>query len=285
MTIDEKYKHLQNYILEHGSAAVAFSGGVDSSFLCYAAFEALAEKAIAITVVSPMLPKTEIDDAKKIASQIGIKHFLITENKIDDLVASNPKDRCYYCKKIEFAQILAVAKKNNVSTVFDGSNTDDLNDYRPGLKALHELQIVSPLREAELTKSDIRELSRRFNLPTWDKPSFACLASRIPYGDKIDAEKLLRVEKAEDVLRHAGFKQFRVRSHGDIARIEVSPPERQLFFNDKILDDISRDIKAAGFLFVSMELEGYVMGALNRTHLAGGALPSKTRNDIPVGAL
>jgi uncharacterized protein len=179
-------------------------------------------------------------------------------------VAANPKERCYFCKKIEFGSILEEAKKHGIHTVLDGSNLDDLGDYRPGLQALAELEIFSPLRAAELTKADIRELSKRFDLPTWDKPAFACLASRIPYGERIDQAKLSRVEKAEDALREAGFRQMRVRSHGDIARIEVAPEERKRFFDEALLDSISGKLKSFGFLYVSMELEGYALGNLNR---------------------
>ena len=164
----------------------------------------------------------------------------------------------------ESRDIADEAKKHGVHTVLDGSNMDDPGDYRPGLRALEELEIYSPLRAAELGKAEIRELSRRFGLPTWDKPAFACLASRIPYGERIDREKLSRVEKAEETLRRAGFRQFRVRSHGDIARIEVAPEERRRFFNEKTLDSVSRELKALGFLYVAMELEGYLMGNMNR---------------------
>lgn len=264
MTIDEKYELLLKTISSRGSAAVAFSGGVDSSFLCRAAAEALGERAIAITVVSPMLPRSEIDWAKRIAAQVGIAHYFVDDPKIEDAVAANPADRCYHCKKIEFGNILAAAKAHGVACVLDGSNLDDLGDYRPGLRALEELGIASPLREAGLSKAEVRELSRRLGLPTWDKPAFACLASRIPYGERIDAEKLARVEKAEDALRGFGFRQFRVRSHGDIARIEVAPEERSSFFDGKKLDAISKTIKDCGFLYVAFELEGYAMGNLNR---------------------
>jgi uncharacterized protein len=260
----EKYQALLNMIAARESAAVAFSGGVDSSFLCYAAAAALGPRAIAITVVSPMLPKSEIDCARRVAEQVGIEHVLIEEAEIDEEVAANPKDRCYFCKKIEFGSIMEEARKRGVNTVLDGSNMDDLGDYRPGLQALAELRVFSPLREAALTKAEIRELSRRFNLPTWDKPAFACLASRIPYGERIDRAKLSRVEKAEDRLREAGFRQFRVRSHGDIARIEVAPEERRRFFDEALLDRVSKDLKSYGFLYVSLELEGYLMGNLNR---------------------
>jgi uncharacterized protein len=264
MTLDEKYERLLEIIAAQGSAAVAFSGGVDSSFLCHAAAAALGDKAVAITVVSPMLPRSEIDGAGEIAARIGITHFLIEEPEIDEEVAANPRERCYFCKKKEFGNILQAARNRGIAVVLDGSNMDDLGDYRPGLKALEELRILSPLREAELTKGEIRELSRRFDLPTWDKPAFACLASRIPYGERIDREKLSRVEKAEDTLRALGFRQFRVRSHGGIARIEVAPEERRRFFDETLLDSVSRTFKSYGFLYVALELEGYVMGNMNR---------------------
>ncbi|MDR2376999.1 MAG: ATP-dependent sacrificial sulfur transferase LarE [Treponema sp.] len=264
MDIDEKYRRLLEIIRAQESAAVAFSGGVDSSFLCHAAVAALGLGAVAITIVSPMLPKSEIDCAAAIARKVGIVHILVEEGEIDEEVAANPRERCYYCKKIEFGAILTAAKKRGIRTVLDGSNLDDMGDYRPGLKALEELQIISPLRQAGLTKAEIRELSRRFELPTWDKPAFACLASRIPYGERIDKEKLARIEKAEDTLRASGFRQFRVRSHGDIARIEVAPEERRRFFNEHTLDTVSRSLKSYGFLYVAFELEGYVMGNMNR---------------------
>ncbi|MDR0389181.1 MAG: ATP-dependent sacrificial sulfur transferase LarE [Spirochaetaceae bacterium] len=264
MNSDEKYQFLLSYISALGSAAVAFSGGVDSSFLCYAAAAALGTKALAITIVSPMLPKSEIDCASMVARQTGIEHILVEEAEIDEQVAANPKERCYFCKKIEFARILEAAASRGINTVLDGSNMDDLGDYRPGLAALKELEIKSPLREAGLTKNEIRALSRRFGLPTWDKPAFACLASRIPYGERIEAQKLRRVEKAEDFLRSKGFRQFRVRSHQDLARIEAAPDERRKFFSEAILDEISAALKSFGFLYVAFELEGYVMGSLNR---------------------
>ncbi|MDR1317730.1 MAG: ATP-dependent sacrificial sulfur transferase LarE [Spirochaetales bacterium] len=264
MTIDEKYDRLVACIAACGSAAVAFSGGVDSSFLCYAAKKALGSRALAITVVSPMLPKSEIECADMVARAVGIEHVLIEESEIDAQVAANPKDRCYHCKKIEFGNILRVAGERGIAAVLDGSNMDDLGDYRPGLRALEELRIVSPLREAGLTKAEIRELSRRFGLLTWDKPAFACLASRIPYGETISREKLDRIEKAEEALRSYGLRQFRVRSHGNIARIEVAPDERKLFFDTEILDEISRRLKSFGFLYAALELEGYRMGSMNQ---------------------
>jgi uncharacterized protein len=262
--LEEKYERLLDIIAGKRSAAVAFSGGVDSSFLCYAAFKALGGKAIAVTVVSPMLPESERENAARTAGAIGIEHIAIREDDIEDDVAQNSPERCYFCKKKEFAAIQRAAGERGITTVLDGSNLDDLGDYRPGLKALEEMGITSPLREAGLSKNDIRELSRRFALPTWDKPAFACLASRIPYGEAINREKLSRVEQAETVLRNFGFRQFRVRSHRDIARIEAAPEERKKFFDEAALDFLSQSIKAAGFLYVAFELEGYHSGSLNR---------------------
>jgi uncharacterized protein len=263
-TIEEKYRRLLDLIARRGAVAVAFSGGVDSSFLCHAAVAALGNRAVAITIVSPMLPKSEIKGAQTVARQIGIEHILVEEGEIDEEVAANPKERCYFCKKLEFGAITEAAGKRGIATVLDGSNVDDMGDYRPGLRALAELEIMSPLREAGLDKAEIRELSRRFGLPTWDKPAFACLASRIPYGERIDREKLARIEKAEEVLTAAGFRQFRVRSHGDIARIEVAPEERRRFFDEALLDALARSVKDCGFLYAAFELSGYVMGSMNR---------------------
>ncbi|GMO29398.1 MAG: ATP-dependent sacrificial sulfur transferase LarE [Spirochaetaceae bacterium] len=262
--MNQKYKDLLELLAAYKKIAVAFSGGVDSSFLCYAAREAVgAENCAAITVVSPMLPESELNSAKKLADFCGIRHILLKESKIDDEVAANPKDRCYFCKKIEFGAIREAAVKIGIETVIDGSNKDDESDYRPGLRALNELKILSPLRRTGFTKAEIRELSRDFNLPTWNKPAYACLASRFPYGEFLDAEKLKRVENAEDYLRSIGFVQFRVRSHANIARIEVAPGERQRFFDEVFLDEVSRRLKSFGFLFVALELEGYKTGSLN----------------------
>ncbi|MDR0553553.1 MAG: ATP-dependent sacrificial sulfur transferase LarE [Treponema sp.] len=264
LDLDRKYQRLLELIAAQGNAAVAFSGGVDSSFLCKAASTALGKRAVAITIVSPMLPKSELACAQDITARVGIEHILVEEAEIEEEVAANPKDRCYFCKKLEFGAILKAAAERGIGTVLDGSNMDDLGDYRPGLQALTELHIMSPLREVGLHKAEIRDLSRRFNLPTWDKPAFACLASRIPYGERINREKLARVEKAEDTLRSLGFRQFRVRSHENIARIEVAPNERSRFFSEAILDSVSQTLKSFGFVFVALEMEGYVMGSMNR---------------------
>jgi uncharacterized protein len=262
--LTDKYKELLDCIAKKGSVAVAFSGGVDSSFLCYAAYEALGKNAIAITIVSPLLSKNELLDAKKIATQIGIEHIIVEEKNIDEKVAKNLRDRCYFCKKKEFGKMMQVTKKYGINAVLDGTNIDDEKDYRPGLKALLELRIFSPLREVGFSKAEIRELLHLANIPVWNKPAFACLASRIPYGQEITEELLLKIETGEEVLRSFGFESFRLRVHNNIARIEVAKNERYKFFDEQILDSISKKIKELGFSFAAMELEGYEMGNLNK---------------------
>jgi len=265
MPVEQKLQKLKEILLSYRKVAVAFSGGVDSSLLCSVAREVLGEEAVAITVVSPMLPQSEREGAASVAAMIGIRHILFEDNEIEEMVAQNPENRCYHCKKVEFGNILKTAGGLGIEILVEGSNIDDLSDYRPGLLATKELGVRSPLREAGLTKDEIRGISQTRGLPTWNKPAFACLASRIPYGERINTAKLGRIEAAEDSLRQRGFVQFRVRSHGDTARIEVAPEERTKFFDAALMDQISKEIKSAGFLFVSLELEGYKMGNLNRT--------------------
>lgn len=273
MTIEEKRERLGEILRGYGKAAVAFSGGADSSFLCAAARAELGAEALAVTVVSPMLPRSELADAREVAALVGIRHVLVEAGEIEEEVASNPKDRCYHCKRREFGLIADAARQLGVEIVLDGTTVDDEGDYRPGMRALAELGVASPLREAGLTKEDIRELSRRVGLPTADKPAFACLASRIPYGERIDAAKLARVEKAEEYLRSLGFRQFRVRSHGDLARIEVDPSERPKLFSEERLDSMAAAFESFGFLYSSVDLAGYRRGNLNKAVIREGAEP------------
>ena len=267
--LQRKYGQLLKLIAEYGRVAVAFSGGVDSSFLCRAARDAVGDGALAITVAGPMMPSVDLISAQQIAALTGIRHLFVKETSVDEAVAANPIDRCYHCKQVEFARIAALAREHGVTTVLDGSNRDDESDYRPGLKALTELGIVSPLRTVGLGKAEIRELSRILGLPTWDKPAAACLGSRVPYGERITLEKLSAIDQAEQILRSQGFRQCRVRFHGTIARIEVAEEERLRFFDIARLDEVSRLIKRIGFTYVCLELEGYRTGSLN----AGLRLP------------
>ena len=215
-------------------------------------------------MVSPMMPSSDLETAHQIASLVGIRHLLVEDEGLDEPVAANPINRCYHCKTIEFARIAEVANQEGIQVVLDGSNLDDEGDYRPGLMALSEQGVCSPLRLAGLRKADIRMLSQSLGLPTWDKPASACLGSRVPYGDRITLEKLRSIDRSEQILRSFGFRQCRVRHHGDIARIEVGTDERSRFFDLNLLDTLSAKIKEAGYRYVCLELEGYSVGSLNR---------------------
>ena len=264
MTLQAKYQTLKNYIDSLKSAAVAFSGGVDSTLLLYIAHEVLRDKAVAVTIQSRLIPGRELDESKNFCESHNIKQIIIS---VDELAiknfSQNPPNRCYLCKKDLFTRIKTVAHENNLSHVIEGSNLDDLGDYRPGLKAIDELGIKSPLREAAFTKSDVRELSRALNLPTWDKPSFACLASRFVYGETITPEKLIMVANAENLLQDLGFRQERVRIHGNIARIEITPENFSRIIEDSIRTKIYSGLKNLGFSYVTLDLQGYRTGSMN----------------------
>ena len=260
---EHSYEKLKSILRSCGQAAVAYSGGVDSTFLAKVGHDVLGANCVAITISSALLPKSELDRAEETARAIGIAHYVIRERDLEPGVAENPPDRCYRCKKIEFALIKQKAAELGIAHVLDGSNVDDLSDFRPGRRALQELGISSPLCEAGLTKAEIRELSKTLGLPTWNRPAAACLASRIPYGERITDEKLLRIERAEDFLRDMGFVRFRVRSHDHLARIEVAPEERAKMWDAEKMDRIAKALKSFGFLYVAVDLEGYRTGSLN----------------------
>lgn len=264
MIIKQKLKNLDKIIRSMDSVAIAFSGGVDSTFLLKVAHDLLGDRAVAVTALSLTYPPREFQAAVDFVNRSGIKQLVLTEDELDiEGFADNPVNRCYLCKRDLFTRILKIAHQNNINIVADGSNVDDVQDYRPGMQALHELGIVSPLREADMTKEDIRLLSKEMGLPTWNKPAFACLASRIPYGQPITRQKLLMIDEAEQYLLDLGFQQFRVRHHGDIARIEVSPEERARFVDEKIMDQVNEQFKWIGFTYAALDLRGYRTGSLN----------------------
>lgn len=259
-----KLEELKEYIRSLGNLAVAFSSGVDSTFLLKVAHDVLGDKAIAVTGVSASFPRHEYDEAGAFCKKEGIRQFFYEPHELElEEYAANPKNRCYYCKHKLFSGLIDLAKENGITNVAEGSNMDDLGDYRPGLEAVKELKVLSPLREVGLTKDEIRAYSKELGLPTWSKPSFACLASRVPYGERITAEKLKMVEKAENFLAELGFEQYRVRIHGKIARIEVPAEDILRIASDDVRGEIVTRFKEYGFAYVSLDLQGYRTGSMN----------------------
>jgi uncharacterized protein len=259
-----KEQNLREIISSCGSAVVAFSGGVDSTLLAYISHDVLGDRMVAVTAISPSFPQYQLEDARAFADRFGITFEMIETQEMDNpRYRANSPERCYYCKTELFTRCLEVAQNRGFNHVFDGSNVDDHSDYRPGMKAALEHNIRSPLAEAGFSKKNIRALSRHYNLPTWDMPAFACLASRLPYGEEIAPEKLERVDKSEAVLRELGFRQFRVRYHGEVGRVELAPEEFPRAFSIEMLKKISNGLKEAGFTFASLDLDGYRTGSLN----------------------
>ncbi len=258
------FRQLLENIKALNQVVVAFSGGVDSSLLAYAAHQALGDKMVAVTVHTPYIPTWEIDEARLFAAEYHIPHEVI-ELAIPAAIAQNPPDRCYLCKKELFTAIQRQAQELGIDTVIEGSNTDDLNDYRPGMRALKELGVVSPLLETGLDKEAIRTLSRQADLSSWNKPAYACLLSRIPYHTEITPEELNRVAQAEMVLRQLHIFGGRVRSHGDIARIEVPVEALDTLLQTDLRLKLVEKIKDCGYVYVTLDLQGYQMGSLNQS--------------------
>ena len=266
MDLQEKYQLLQDNLKSLGSVVVAFSSGVDSTFLLKVAHDVLQDKAIAVTASSCSFPERELHEAEAFCKENGIEHIICKSEELDiEGFRQNPKNRCYLCKRELFEKIWDIAKEHGIQAVAEGSNLDDNGDYRPGLMAVEELKVKSPLREAGLTKEEIRELSKQLGLPTWDKQSFACLSSRFVYGETIDENKLSMVDKAEQLLLDMGFHQVRVRIHGMMARIEVLPNEIGRIVEEETRKTIWEKLKEYGFTYVTLDLAGYRTGSMNET--------------------
>jgi uncharacterized protein len=258
-----KTAELRRILAEMDSCVIGFSGGVDSTLLFAVAAGVLGERAVAVTATSKTYPERELNEAQELARQIGGRHLIIVSEELDiPEFRDNPRNRCYYCKKELFGKLKAIAVQEGLHHVLDGTNSDDRSDHRPGKLAADELQVRSPLEEAGFTKQDIRDLSREMGLPTWDKPAFACLSSRFPYGTAITSERVSQVGVAEESLRGLGFRTLRVRYHGSVARIELGEQE----FDRAVgvaRDDVVRLVKEAGFTYVALDLQGYRTGAMN----------------------
>jgi uncharacterized protein len=264
MDLEEKEQALRAFLGRYRNAVVAFSGGVDSSCLAYAAHQVMGPQARAVTAISPSvstLQRRLVDDFVK---RYGLNHTIIAAHEMDNAdYTSNPVNRCYFCKSELFTLLDQLRKEWGVEVVFDGSNSDDVADYRPGRQAADELAVVSPFIEAGLRKEDIRALSRKWGLPTWNMPAMPCLSSRFPYGVEITAEKLAQVDRAESFLRDMGFRNFRVRHHDGLARIEVDRAEMTQILDPDLLETINREFKAIGYHYVTLDLQGFRSGALN----------------------
>ena len=264
--LKEKYQHLLALLKSCGSAAIAFSGGVDSTFLLFAAKQALGTDMLAVTASSGSFPEREFREAEAFCKAHDIPQLICRTRELEiPGFRENPKDRCYLCKQEIFGNLQRLAKEHGMKEVAEGSNLDDNGDYRPGMIAIRELGIRSPLREAGLSKAEIRSLSQEFGLPTWNKPSFACLASRFVYGETITKEKLHMVEQAEEFLRQKGFSQYRVRIHDRLARIELLPGDIPRFMEAGLYEEAASHLRSLGFTYVTLDLLGYRSGSMNET--------------------
>ena len=264
-TLESKERAIGQILEQLGSVIVAFSGGVDSAYLAVAATRFLGEdRVLCVTADSPSYPTRHRELATRIAREFHLRHeFLTTSEIAQPEYRANPSNRCYYCKQELFTRLAGLARERGLAAIVDGNNADDRGDYRPGRQAAREHGVRSPLDDAELTKVEIRELSRRLGLPTWDQPASACLSSRIPYGSEVTVEKLRMIEQAEEALHAHGFRQCRVRHHDESARIELPSGEMARVFQDGRRDAIVRDLKAIGYRYVSLDLQGYRTGSLN----------------------
>ena len=262
--LTSKFEKLKNKLAELENALIAYSGGVDSTLLLKVAADVLGEKLTAVTAHSEVTPPHDYEEAVKFAESLGVNYIVIKTDELQDTdFVSNPPDRCYHCKSMLFKRLSEIAREKKIKWLLDGSNFDDITDYRPGSRAAKEFGVISPLKEAGLTKDEIRALSKEMSLPTWDKAASPCLASRVPYGQVITPEKLSRIGQSEEYLRTFGIKELRVRDHGDVARIEFPVDKMFLFLDETTRDKIIDKLKSFGYKYVALDLQGFRSGSLN----------------------
>ena len=263
-TLRGKYDRLLGILTELESVLVAFSGGVDSTFLAKAAKDALGDKALLVTADSETYPTSELEEARRLANHLGMRHLVVETRELDNPeYAKNSPNRCFFCKEELFTKLAPVAARERAAHLIYGANMDDLGDHRPGMEAAKRMGVRAPLIEAEFWKAEIRELSREFELPTWEKPSFACLSSRFQYGDTITAEKLRQIDAAEAFIRSLGFRQFRVRHHDKLARLEIAREEMARLWEDGVQEAIVARLRELGYLYVTVDLQGFRSGSAN----------------------
>ena len=259
-----KLDDLRSILADMGSVLVAYSGGVDSAFLLKVAVDTLGDRTLAVTARSDSYPPRELEEATALAASIGARHLVVDTHEMEsESYISNPSNRCYFCKTELWETLVPIAAERGIAALVDGFNADDVGDYRPGAVAAREHGVRSPLLEAGLTKREIRALSREMDLPTWDKPAMACLSSRVPYGERISREKLDQIDRAEQLLRELGYRQVRVRHHGDVARIELPAEDMSRFFAEGLAEPVARRVKELGFQYVALDLQGYRSGSMN----------------------